>query len=418
MTIGDALFARLSVRDFTRLSDRVAELQSRIASGLNDPRPSADPARAAELSALRDRVAQLDRAEAAADAAAGRLALTDEVLKDMSDAVRAWHQAALRLGDPALTEGAAEALRAEVLSLRARLLAAANATDAQGQPLFAGTAAGPAFAEVEGAILYRGNDLARQLRPVAGPALPAGVTGAELAGPDGAGLFSGLDDLALALRDPMRSARTEVSAEGTARLDLERSRAGGVVGIALTGPAGTARVQIDLRADAPGAAVEAINAVSGATGVTAALLPDGRGILLSAPGRITLGAQEGDAATRPFERPVIALAPSDAAGVPTGPFLALRPAALGLDSLVAAAGAAVERLAEVRARAGVMAAEVERAQTAIADQRLRLDQAVTGLETLDVAAAVVELQSLLRTQSAAQQTYVRIAGQSLFDYLR
>jgi flagellar hook-associated protein 3 FlgL len=47
-----------------------------------------------------------------------------------------------------------------------------------------------------------------------------------------------------------------------------------------------------------------------------------------------------------------------------------------------------------------------------------VDQAVSGLEELDVAAAVTRLQSLLATQEAAQQTYVRIAGQSLFDYLR
>lgn len=414
MTIGDALFARLSVRDFTRLADGVANLQSRIASGRNDPRPSADPVRAADLSALRDRVAQLDRADAAADAAAGRLALTDEVLEGMADAVRGWQQAALRLGDPALTEGAAEALRAEVLSLRSRLVEAANAADPQGRPLFAGTAAGPAFAEVDGVIVYRGNDVPRQVRPTGGPSLPAGVTGADVAGPDAAGLFAGLADLALALRDPMRSARTTVSAEGTVRLDVERSRSGGMVGVALTGPAGTARVQIDLRADAPGAAVEAINAASAGTGVTATLLPDGTGLLLAAAGTITIGGQDGDTMTRP----VLQIAPSDSSGNVTGAALALRPASLGMDQLVAAAGAAVERLAEVRARAGVMAAEVERAQTALAEQRLRLDQAVTGLETLDVAAAVVELQSLLKTQSAAQQTYVRIAGQSLFDYLR
>jgi flagellar hook-associated protein 3 FlgL len=43
---------------------------------------------------------------------------------------------------------------------------------------------------------------------------------------------------------------------------------------------------------------------------------------------------------------------------------------------------------------------------------------VAGLEDLDVAAAITRLQQLLLTEQAAQQTFVKINGTSLFDYMR
>ena len=313
MPIGDALFARLSVRDFTRLSDGIADLQSRIASGKNDPRPSADVVRAADLSALRDRVARLDRADAAADAAAGRLALTDGVLGDMADAVRGWQQAALRLGDPGTDRRRPDALRAEVLSLWSRPTGRRKRDRrAGGSPCLQVPRRALPLPRSTVRSSTGATTTPRQVRPTGGPTLPAGISGADVAGPDVDGLFAGLADLALALRDPMRSARATATAEGTARLDVQRSRAGGEAGLTLTGPAGAARVQIDLRADAPGAAVDAINAASAETGITATLLPDGTGILLLSAGSITIGDQVGPA----VDRPILQLAPAERRGHP------------------------------------------------------------------------------------------------------
>lgn len=88
MTVGDALFARLAIRGFTRIGGEVDATQSRIASGVNDPRPSADPARAAELSALRDVRARLDTRASLAHSAVDRLALADNTLSGLSEQVR------------------------------------------------------------------------------------------------------------------------------------------------------------------------------------------------------------------------------------------------------------------------------------------------------------------------------------------
>ena len=44
--------------------------------------------------------------------------------------------------------------------------------------------------------------------------------------------------------------------------------------------------------------------------------------------------------------------------------------------------------------------------------------AIAGLEDLDVAAAITKLQQALLTEQASQQSFVKINGTSLFDYLR
>lgn len=413
MTIGDALFARLSVRGFARIGGEISDLQARIAAGTNDPRPSADPARAAELSGLRDQVARLDRYSAAAKAAEARLALTDVAMQDASEVARRWREISVQAGQAALPPEAAAALRAEVLGLRERLVQAANAQDGQGRPLFAGTSAGPAFALVDGHLRYAGNDAPPMFQIGDFRLAAAGISGASAFGDGPDSLFDGLSDLAEALGEPALSARDTASATGHARLDLDRTRAGDQVSVLVEGPLGTARIALDLRFDAPGAAVAAFNAVTASTGVTAALLPDGNRIELTATGPMSLSAVEGQDGT-----PRLRLTPTDPGGTATGQTVALRPKHLSIPALVADASAAADRLAGARATAGAMAAAVEQAQSFIADRRLVLDEAVSRIEVLDVAAAVTRLQSLLTTQSAAQQTYARIAGQTLFDFLR
>ena len=42
-SIGNALFGKITMENFNRLSGEISDLQAQISSGKNDPRPSADP---------------------------------------------------------------------------------------------------------------------------------------------------------------------------------------------------------------------------------------------------------------------------------------------------------------------------------------------------------------------------------------
>src|SRR3989338_1815878 len=95
MTIGTALLGRIATGNFEKLRNEIGDLQARISSGTNDPRPSADLARAAELSSLKERRSVLSDYSASAESASNRLALTDVTLADMNDIARQFQSIAL-----------------------------------------------------------------------------------------------------------------------------------------------------------------------------------------------------------------------------------------------------------------------------------------------------------------------------------
>ena len=414
MTIGDALFARLAIRGFTQIGAEIGALQSKIASGVNDPRASADPVRATELSALRDVRARLDTREGLARSAADRLALTDEALAGLSENIRQFKEITLRAANDTLTSEAHAALRAEAVMIRNAMLAVANASDAAGRPLFAGTAAGPAFEQNAAGVVYRGDDGATVAQLGDRHRIATGLPGSLVFGSGPKGLFAAIDNTIAALTEPMLSARSRITAQGAARLDLDRTRGAQDIEVTLTGPAGSARLVLDMRLDAPTSPMEAINALTAQTGISAQMESDGRSIRLSALGEIAFSDQKGGDPRRPG----LWLAPLGSDGNPVGSARGLRPEPLTVNALVGQADAAVEHLATMRAQVGTLADSVEKSAVSIANQRLIVNQAVAGLEDLDVAATLTRLQSLLVTQQASQQAFVKISGQSLFNYLR
>jgi len=414
MTVGDAHFAQLATRGFAEIGARIGGLQARIASGVNDPRASADPARAIELSALRDIRARLDTQDGVGRAAADRLALADQTLAGVSENLRRIKEITLRAANDTLTAEAHAGLQTEAVALRGALLAAANAGDMAGRPLFAGTAPGPAFALSGSQVVYRGDDATPSAQVGDNTRLATGLPGSRAFGTGEASVFRLIDDTIAALTEPMLSARSELRATGQARLELTRSREGGMIEVALNGPGGTARVALDLRLDAPNAPVDAINALTAQTGITAVLEPNGKDIRLLAQGEMRLSDQVGGSPLRP----ILALGRLDDAGQPAGPITRLRPADLTANALVGRASAAVEHMATMRAAAGSMAEAVDRQIESIAAKRLTVNQAASRMEDLDVAATLTRLQSLLLTEQASQQTFVKIVGQSLFNYLR
>ena len=415
--ISDALFAQQAIRGFARQDRDIARLQEQLSSGVNDPRVSADPARAMELSALRDLRSDLATQTAIGRAAADRLALTDSALAEVSDGVRELYRISLQAGNDTLTREAHAALRVQAETLRSTLLAAANATDQQGRPLFSGTAPGPAFVPTAQGVAYQGDTAASAVQMGPHARMETGLAGERVFGDGRDGLFALLDDIVLALSEPVLSARDTVQADGRARLDLSPVPAGGEIALVLGGPQGAAELLLPLGAADRDAQIEAINALTARTGIHAAAAQDGAGIVLEAAGRISLSAQTGpaDAAA---ERPVVRLAAADDAGRPTREPTALRPLHLGSQTLVSRTTAAVEHMAEMRAAGGSLAAALESRLEQVANKRLTLDQAVSRLQDVDVAEAITRLQGLLLNQKAAQQSFVRIAERSLFDYLR
>lgn len=413
--ISDAYFTQQAIRGFTRQDGDIARLQESLSRGTNDPRVSTDPARALELSALRDMRSEMTTQTAIGRNAADRLAIGDAALAEASDLMREIYRIALQAGTDTLTPEAQGALRVQAETMRASLLAVANMPDPQGRPLFSGTAPGPAFVQSAQGVAYQGDLAAPHVQMGTHARLETGLTGARVFGTGDDSAFALLDDVIAALAEPVLSARDQVTAQFHARLD--------VIGAATTeitlfmqGPDGRADITLPTGTGETTAQVDAINALTAQTGIRAQAMADGIGIQLIASGTMTLSDQRGPD-PQPAQRPVVQLTALGTDGQPLRDAVALRPAAMTRDNLIARASDKVDHMANMRAAIGAMGQAIDARLDRLADTGLRLDQAVSSLQDVNVAEAITKLQALLLNQQAAQQTFVRITSRSLFDYL-
>lgn len=193
-------------------------------------------------------------------------------------------------------------------------------------------------------------------------------------------------------------------------------REGQALSFDLTGPKGTRRISVEVAKGAPGPLADAINARTAETGVSATVTDDGQSVRLYAfASAIRVDNLSGNGDPRSA---LATLAQSDRAGIVSGGEVALRDSRLTANAMVGAFGEVVSHLSAQRAEVGALADLADRTTETLAARKVRLQEAVAGLEDLDVAAALTRLQTLLLTEQAAQQSFVKISGTSLFDYLR
>ncbi|WGV14939.1 flagellar hook-associated protein FlgL [Fuscovulum ytuae] len=420
-SIGNALFGKITMENFNRLSGEISDLQAQISSGKNDPRPSADPMRAAKLSAVTEQRGAIDRFTENAQLASDRLDQADLQMAELGNIIRAFQQISLQAANDTLTEEGFAGLRSEAESLRTSLLTVANARDTFGLPLFAGFGSGEPFVDGPNGVEYRGDGGRPTLRLTETATLATGLNGSEvfMSVPldDGTAksMFEMVDDLIASLTQPLQTARPDSSVAGQGLFTPITTRTPANLSFDLTGPTGTTRISAEVMTGAPDSMLAAINAATPQTGVSATLAPDGQGFILSSIGDIRLSNFSQPDSPR---APVANLVPLDQSLQPTRAGVLLRNDAISATRLVGVFSDTITHAAAQRAEVGALGRLAEDHASVLADRKLRIDQAIAGLEDLDVAAAITRVQQLLLTEQASQQTFVKINGSSLFDYIR
>ena len=235
--------------------------------------------------------------------------------------------------------------------------------------------------------------------------------------PDGAGgttdVFSIVDGFLATLDEGGARRDTSASGQGGLTLDLSLTRAPTGLSMTVSGPTGSADLSMTLSADTPEAALDAINAATGQTGVTARLGSDGHTLMLEG-GAISVS----DMRSNPQRTDVVATAtPLDLAGQ-SGEAIPLVSAGQSPGDQIGHLAAASNHIADTLAQVGVLGDVAGRQQQALDDRQVTMDSAIAGLEDLDLADAITRLQKLMLTRDTAQQSFVKIGQRSLFDYLR
>lgn len=409
--ISTSLFHTLNTRSLSDVTERIAGLQSEISSGKNDPRASADPVRALRLSAVNEQTDALDRFSTNIERVQSRLDQADIVLKEATNVQRRIRDLALRAASDTATSEERKSIGIEVTQLRQSLLGLANSRDETGQALFGGfqTREDP-FVEGPRGVSYRGDGGQILLQVSESLSLPSGVSGGDIFGGEaGATIFDAIDDFLATLGGDGSFPSDEATSQGTMLLRPTPTRDPGTWSMTLSGPAGEVALSFDMAEGSVSGAVDAINAQTALTGVSALRDPDTGGIRLSANGQI-------------------GIADVTSSAVRTGPLMQVTPDQ-GLPRIVVSADqtrnaviarlqSASDAIVDQRTRVGALSATASAHAEVIDTRKVMMAEATAQLEDLDLAAALTKLQQSLLSRDAAQQSYVKITQKSLFDYLR
>ena len=232
ITNSTSAFFRRSLGQMGDLRALAERLQGQIGSGERLGRSSDDPAAAARLRSLLrlDRFAAVDAGNA--KRASGDLGAGADALQSVADLLIRVRELAVRAGSETTGSEERGLITVEIEQLRDNILSLANSSGADGRPLFAGEADGPAYA-IDGAgnVSYLGTASASTLDIGDGVRVERGVPGPQAFNFDDGGaptdLFAFLAQAIDAMRtaaDPAAAARDALGGVDTALDTLGRAQ--------------------------------------------------------------------------------------------------------------------------------------------------------------------------------------------------
>lgn len=381
----------------------IARTQQQLATGRRLLTPSDDPAAAARLLDVREEIETTRQYQDNIILARGRLHLEDSTLDAAGDILQRVRELTVQANNAPLDDVDRRAIAQEVRQLTDYLRDVANTKDGQGDYLFGGFRVGaePFVADGDGAVVYRGDRGQRLLQVGASRQVAVGDDGAEvfMQVPNGLGSFqaeagagnTGSGVLTIAAAEDTAAigpGEFEIRFTGAASFDVVRVHGGNEIPLATAQPYAPGQP-----IDVAGLKVVIDGAPAAGDSFTLGQTPH-QGIF---PALETLAAA--------LERPL------------TGDPGAVEQFHQGMAAALESLDLGINHLSEVRGRVGARLNALDAQGEANAVFITRMETVARDIEAVDYAEAAVRLNEQLLGLQAAQQSFARIQGLSLFNYL-
>ncbi len=180
---------------------RLQRTQGELASGKRVLNPSDDPIAASQIMTIQSELSRIETLQKNANHAYSELSLAESTGGGVRDALQRVRELAVRGNNDALGAEEKAIIAAEIEGLRIQIMSLANSKSASGEYIFAGFASNQeAYTEDNGVISYQGDDNAREVNLSASTTIKTRLSGTQIFGADGAGLFDALISLSASLR--------------------------------------------------------------------------------------------------------------------------------------------------------------------------------------------------------------------------
>lgn len=401
--ISTSIITQRAVDAMLRQQSKVSDTQEQISTGRRVLTPSDDPASATRVLGLNQALKTVQQYQENIDRAQSRLETEEGILGGVTNILQRVSELSVQGNNDTLSATDKSAVAAEVFQLLEQLYAMANTQDSNGEYIFAGYQSGtkPFTNPAIGSYLYNGDLGQRQLQISPDRRVADGDNGYET--------FVNMPTAPFASVTAIDA--TDLSAIDDGEITIDGGNGNGPISIGAIPAAASVAERAQQLANA-------IDQVSNRSGVRAQI--DGGGLEISAVGGsgITIALAVGADAKSGFSSGSVA---SDT--TPRNIFETLYQLASELESnhpvdrYIDDIHFALDNLVNVRASVGGRLNSIDEQREVNADLELSLQSYKSIEEDLDYAEAIARFERQMTALQAAQQSYVKIKGLSLFDYL-
>ena len=427
MEISTKLFNQRAVQQFSRMNEDIQNLQNRVATGKNILRASDDPIAAVNLSVAKEQKELIERFEKNAASARQTLDLTDGALQQAVNVVTRITELAIQAGNDTYGVQDRKAIETEVDELTNVLVSIANTRDSSGQSIFGGfkTDIDAFKVHLDGNITYQGDTGQRSLQLSENMPVTTSL--------DGANAFMRVETAkgSLSVFDMLKSAKSAISSAASAHKQATSTGSALVeftlprdpIGwkFSITGSKGTAEISADISTGNIAALSAAINARTSSTGVAAAV--DANGALKLTENfnsEIKMSHVEINGVN--FAEEEVEYFANFTSYDGTGEIVGEVRKLTDMDQIVGTSvnnlNATLNHISSQMAFVGAQINKVDIQSQVLSERKITVDEKISEIGDADLTELVTQLKSLILNRDAAQQAFVKIGQQSLFDYLR
>jgi flagellar hook-associated protein 3 FlgL len=403
MRVSTAYFAQRGLTSMLEQQSRLADIQEQISSGKRLLRPSDDPSGAAQILRLEQAVSVTDQYQRNADNALNRLTLQESTLDSVQDSLIRIREIAIQGANPIISNSDRLSLAQEVRERLEELQSLANTKDANQEYLFSGykVTTKPFSQAADGSFIYNGDQGQRALQIASGRQMQDSDSG---------------NDVFVNIKNGNGTFQTNANVlnAGTGVFDIGQvvDPSAYVVDTYTITIAGTAG-----------------NLTYGVTGATSGVVV-AAGTAFSSGGTIQFNGIQTGITGDPIAGDTFTISPSTTQDM----FTSVQKLVTALETPISSPAGqsdilnllnpslseidlAFDNITRIRTSVGARLKTIDDQISINEDFKIEMTSTLSKVRDLDIAEAAVELQSRLIGLQAAQATYTRIQGLSLFDFI-
>lgn len=405
---------------FSKLNDELKSLQGQVGTGQADLNLTENIGDISKLSAAEEKKSETSQFLGNSQRAQSDLEFLDVAFDRLQNSLIRLQELAVESANDTLLPEERQRFAQEVQMIKLEILNVANQKDTFGNNLFGGVSGVETPFEINsmGQVTYLGSSLAKELQVTEALAVKQNFSGFDvfnnIQNENGSfSIFEVVDDLISSL---------EIDLNSNISSNIFNNTNSAVIKLPSTGP--EARIALSLNIDDSqididdvfygndfSELVENINSYTADTGLTASLLGDNQILLEGDVNTLKLSSftYYGD----DLEKPSIEiLSEKDGAILQN-----ISENALKSSNITERITDVFEHFASKRAEVSANSRRAQDSEVALQDLMITLEEDMSEIRDADLASIITQLEFLMTQKDAAQATFTRITGQTLFDLI-